>query len=65
MPSLLGREDIGQAVEELIKATLDAGAPDNVTALVVEAVPDVREPVPGEKADGDVGLSGHTLGFGL
>ena len=33
LANLLGREDIGQAVEELIKATLAAGAPDNVTAL--------------------------------
>ena len=37
LADLLGKEDIGQAVEELIKATLAAGAPDNVTALVVEA----------------------------
>jgi len=29
--------DIRQAVDGLIKATLDAGAPDNVTALIVEA----------------------------
>jgi serine/threonine protein phosphatase PrpC len=66
LASLLGREDIGQAVDELIKATLAAGAPDNVTALVVEALPDVRpEVVAREKADGIVGLSGRTLGFGL
>jgi len=37
LASLLAQEDIGRAVEELIKATLAAGAPDNVTALVVEA----------------------------
>jgi type VI secretion system protein ImpM len=30
-------EDIRDAVDGLIKATLDAGAPDNVTALIVEA----------------------------
>jgi type VI secretion system protein ImpM len=30
-------EDIRGAVEGLVKATLDAGAPDNVTALIVEA----------------------------
>jgi hypothetical protein len=30
-------EDIHGAVAGLIKATLDAGAPDNVTALIVEA----------------------------
>jgi serine/threonine protein phosphatase PrpC len=30
-------EDIRGAVDGLIKATLDAGAPDNVTALIVEA----------------------------
>jgi serine/threonine protein phosphatase PrpC len=34
---LLGHADIAQAVDSLIKATLAAGAPDNVTALVVEA----------------------------
>jgi serine/threonine protein phosphatase PrpC len=33
----VGQEDIAQAVEGLIKAALAAGAPDNVTALVVEA----------------------------
>jgi serine/threonine protein phosphatase PrpC len=32
----LEREDIRDAVDGLIKATLDAGAPDNVTALIVE-----------------------------
>ena len=30
-------EDIQFAVEGLIAATLDGGAPDNVTALIVEA----------------------------
>jgi type VI secretion system protein ImpM len=34
---LVGQEDISQAVDGLIKAALAAGAPDNVTALVVEA----------------------------
>lgn len=34
---LVGQEDIAQAVDGLIKAALAAGAPDNVTALVVEA----------------------------
>jgi serine/threonine protein phosphatase PrpC len=33
----LEHADIRVAVEGLIKATLDAGAPDNVTALIVEA----------------------------
>jgi len=33
----MGREDIRQAVDGLIEGTLDAGAPDNVTALIVEA----------------------------
>lgn len=31
--------DIEVAVEGLIEATLDAGAPDNVTAVIVEALP--------------------------
>ena len=39
LASWLGQEDIAQAVDGMIKATLAAGAPDNVTALVVEAVP--------------------------
>jgi type VI secretion system protein ImpM len=34
---LLAHPDIVQAVNELVDATLAAGAPDNVTALVVEA----------------------------
>ena len=34
----MGHQDIAQAVDGLIKATLAAGAPDNVTALVVEAL---------------------------
>jgi type VI secretion system protein ImpM len=33
----LDNEDIRASVDGLIKATLDAGAPDNVTVLVVEA----------------------------
>ncbi|MPZ18963.1 MAG: type VI secretion system-associated protein TagF [Luteitalea sp.] len=33
----LEREDIGAAVEGLIRTTLDAGAPDNVTVLIAEA----------------------------
>ena len=37
LESWMAHEDIRQTVEELIKATLAAGAPDNVTALVVEA----------------------------
>jgi type VI secretion system protein ImpM len=37
LATLLGHEDIAQAVDALIKATLAAGAPDNVTALVIEA----------------------------
>ena len=32
-----GNADIRAAVDGLIQATLDAGAPDNVTVLVVEA----------------------------
>lgn len=34
---LLAHQDIAHAVDELIAVTLAAGAPDNVTALVVEA----------------------------
>jgi type VI secretion system protein ImpM len=37
LAALLAHEDIAQAVDDLIKASLAAGAPDNVTALVVEA----------------------------
>jgi serine/threonine protein phosphatase PrpC len=37
LASWMAHEDIAKAVEGLIKATLAAGAPDNVTALVVEA----------------------------
>jgi type VI secretion system protein ImpM len=33
----MGQPDIRLAVQALIKATLDAGAPDNVTVLIVEA----------------------------
>lgn len=33
----LESQDIGAAVQALLESTLDAGAPDNVTALVVEA----------------------------
>jgi protein phosphatase len=33
----MAQEDIREAVDGLIDATLDAGAPDNVTALIVEA----------------------------
>ena len=33
----MAKEDIRQAVDGLIEDTLDAGAPDNVTALIVEA----------------------------
>jgi serine/threonine protein phosphatase PrpC len=33
----MDRDDIRAAVDGLIVATLDAGAPDNVTVLVVEA----------------------------
>jgi len=33
----LRQEDLDDAVGGLIRATLDAGAPDNVTALIVEA----------------------------
>ena len=32
-------DDIDVSVEGLIQATLDAGAPDNVTVLIVEALP--------------------------
>jgi serine/threonine protein phosphatase PrpC len=33
----MAHRDIRQAVEALIRATLEAGAPDNVTAVVIEA----------------------------
>jgi serine/threonine protein phosphatase PrpC len=33
----MGAPTIQAAVEGLIKATLDAGAPDNVTVLIAEA----------------------------
>jgi serine/threonine protein phosphatase PrpC len=33
----MARHDLRDAVDGLIHATLDAGAPDNVTALIVEA----------------------------
>jgi serine/threonine protein phosphatase PrpC len=36
----LGNEDIGAAVQGLIATTLAAGAPDNVTVLIVEAYTD-------------------------
>jgi type VI secretion system protein ImpM len=35
--TLMQNEDIAASVEQLIKATLDGGAPDNVTVLAVEA----------------------------
>lgn len=38
LESWMAHQDIQQAVDGLIKATLAAGAPDNVTALVVEAL---------------------------
>jgi type VI secretion system protein ImpM len=38
LASWMAHEDIAQAVDGMIKATLAAGAPDNVTALVVEAL---------------------------
>ena len=37
-----GHPTIQAAVDGLIKATLDAGAPDNVTVLIAEAVPSER-----------------------
>jgi len=37
----LDNEDIGAAVQGLIATTLAAGAPDNVTVLIVEAYADV------------------------
>jgi serine/threonine protein phosphatase PrpC len=33
----LAKSDLGEAVEGLVSATLAAGAPDNVTVLLVEA----------------------------
>ena len=39
--SLMAQDDVGAAVQGLIAATLAAGAPDNVTALIAEAYPDV------------------------
>jgi type VI secretion system protein ImpM len=41
--ALMQHEDLQVCVEGLIQATLDAGAPDNVTALVAEAVGGVAE----------------------
>jgi type VI secretion system protein ImpM len=38
LASWMAHEDIAQAVDGMINATLAAGAPDNVTALIVEAV---------------------------
>lgn len=38
---LMAQEDVGAAVQGLIAATLAAGAPDNVTALIAEAYPDL------------------------
>jgi type VI secretion system protein ImpM len=38
LATLMAQADIGKAVEAMIKATLAAGAPDNVTAVVVEAL---------------------------
>jgi len=37
----MAQPDIGAVVQGLIAATLDAGAPDNVTVVVVEAMPSV------------------------
>jgi type VI secretion system protein ImpM len=39
------RTDLGEIVEGLIKVTLEAGAPDNTTVLVVEATTDVATEV--------------------
>ena len=36
----MGKPDIRTSVDGLIKATLDAGAPDNVTVLIVEGYAD-------------------------
>jgi serine/threonine protein phosphatase PrpC len=33
----MGEKDVRVAIDGLIKATLDAGAPDNVTVVIVEA----------------------------
>lgn len=38
LASWMAHQDIAQAVDGLIEATLAAGAPDNVTALVIEAL---------------------------
>jgi serine/threonine protein phosphatase PrpC len=35
--SLMETPDLREAVNGLIRATLDAGAPDNVTVLIAEA----------------------------
>jgi hypothetical protein len=35
----MARDDIQAAVEGLMQATLAAGAPDNVTVVIVEAYP--------------------------
>jgi len=36
----MGKPDIQTAVDGLIQATLDAGAPDNVTVVIVEGFAD-------------------------
>jgi serine/threonine protein phosphatase PrpC len=36
----MGKPDIRTAVDGLIQATLDAGAPDNVTVVIVEGFAD-------------------------
>ncbi len=36
----MDNEDIAAAVDGLIRATLDAGAPDNVTVVIAEACSD-------------------------
>ena len=39
--ALMEKAEIGTVVQELISATLAAGAPDNVTVLIAEAFADI------------------------
>jgi len=52
----LGHRDIRAATDGLIKATLDAGAPDNVTVLIVEAYS-------APASDATIGVRNGSFGF--
>ena len=39
----MGTQDIAGAVEQLMKAALDGGAPDNVTVLIAEATSEAAD----------------------